>query len=185
MKNLPDRLPVFVLDDGVLLPGAVARLQTEEDSSALARKLLKSGERRVVVALSKAESELGVHAIASLARVEAVSPDGGVLLTVQGRVRVLELGEEEPVPTGRVEEIELPAGATSTEVEALALEARKLARDILAMLPGVPEDLPRNIARLRDPGALADLLTHYVPAAAVEKQKILEAFDPPSGSGSS
>ena len=178
MKNLPERLPVFVLDDGVLLPGAIARLETEEHGAALARKLLKSGERRVVVALSQEESELGVHSIASLARVEAVSPDGGVLVTVQGRVRVLELGEEEPLPTGRVEEIELPAAATGTEVEALALEARKLAREILAMLPGVPEDLARNIARMRDPGALADLLTHYVPAAASEKQKILETFDP-------
>ena len=178
MNNLPERLPVFVLDDGVLLPGAVARLETEEHGAELARKLLKSGERRVVVALSKEESELGVHSIASLARVEAVAPDGGVLVTVQGRVRVLELGEEEPLPTGRVEEVELPAAVTGPEVEALALEARKLAREILAMLPGVPEDLGRSIARMRDPGALADLLTHYVPAAASEKQKILETFDP-------
>ena len=177
MTTLPERLPVFVLDDGVLLPGAVARLETEEKGAALARGLLASGERRVVVALSEEESDLGVHAIASLARVEAVSPDGGVLVTVQGRVRVLELGEEEPVPTGRVEEIVLPAAATGTEVEALALEARKLARDILALLPGVPQDLARSIARLRDPGALADLLTHYVPAAAAEKQKILETLD--------
>jgi len=178
LKILTERLPVFVLDDGVLLPGAVARLETEEPGAALARKLLKSGERRVVVALSKEESELGVHSIASLARVEAVSPDGGVLVTVQGRVRVLELGEEEPLPTGRVEEVELPAAVTGTEVEALALEVRKLAKEILAMLPGVPEDLGRSIARMRDPGALADLLTHYVPAAALEKQKILETFDP-------
>ena len=177
MKNLPERLPVFVLDDGVLLPGAVARLETEEKGAALARGLLKSDERRVVVALSEGESDLGVHAVASLARVEAVSPDGGVLVTVQGRVRVLELGDEEPVPTGRVEEIALPAAATGTEVEALAHEARKLARDILDLLPGVPADLARNIARMRDPGALADLLTHYVPAAALEKQKILETLD--------
>ncbi len=177
MKNLPDRLPVFVLDDSVLLPGAVARLETEEHGAALARGLLESGERRVVVALSEDESDLGVHAVASLARVEAVSPDGGVLVTVQGRVRVLELGDEEPVPTGRVEEIALPAATNGTEVEALAHEARRLSREILALLPGVPEDLARNIARLRDPGALADLLTHYVPAAALEKQKILETLD--------
>ncbi len=177
MKNLPDRLPVFVLDDGVLLPGAVARLETEARGAALARGLLETGERRVVVALSEEDSDLGVHVVASLARVEAVSPDGGVLVTVQGRVRVLELGEEEPVPTGRVEEIALPEPATGTEVEALAHEARKLAREILALIPGVPQDLARNIARMKDPGALADLLTHYVPAAVLEKQKILETLD--------
>jgi ATP-dependent Lon protease len=177
LKNLPDRLPVFVLQNGVLLPGAVARLETEEKGTAMARELLASQERRVAVALSADDTELGVHPIAALAQIEGVSPDGGVLVSVKGRVRVLELDDKEPLPGGRVELVEVPAAA-GTEVEALALEARKLARDILALLPGVPEHVSRGIDQIRDPGALADMLAHHVPAAAMEKQRILEALDP-------
>ncbi len=177
MTNLPDRLPVFVLDDAVLLPGAVARLSTEEDGVAFAQSLLGSSERRVAVALSAEGTELGVHEVAALARVEGVSQDGGVIVSVTGRVRLLELDDGEPLPVGKAELLETPA-ASGTEVEALALEARKLARDILALLPGMPPAMAQSLEQIRDAGALADLLAHHLPASAAEKQQILEALDP-------
>jgi ATP-dependent Lon protease len=177
LKNLPDKLPVFVLDEAVLLPGAVARLETEEKGTAMARSLLGSDERRVAVALSAEETELGIHQVAALAQVEEVSPDGGVIVTVKGRVRVLELDDGTPLPLGRVELLEVPP-ASGAEVEALALEVRKLARDIFALLPAVPAQFAQGFDQIRDPGALADLLAHHLPAAAAEKQQILEALDP-------
>jgi len=173
----PKRLPVFVLEDAVLLPGAVARLETDEAGAAMARKLAREDDKRVVVALSTDENELGVHPVAALARVEGVGPDGGVIVTVTGRVRVLELDEAEPAPTARVEEIAEPV-ASGAEVEALALEARRLARDILALLPGVPPHVARSLDQIKDPGALADVLAHHVPADAAEKQKALSTLDP-------
>ena len=172
------KLPVFVLEDAVLLPGAVARLDTDSSGAAQARKIARSEEKRVVVALST-ESDLGVHPIAALARVEGVSKDGGVIVAAVGRVRVLEIGEGEPLPAARVEEIEeSQAPGTGVEVEALALEARRLARDILALLPGVPPQVSHALDGIRDPGALADLLAHHVPADAADKQRVLEALDP-------
>src|SRR5947208_1942084 len=86
LKNLPAKLPVFVLEDGVLFPGAVARLETEPAGAQHARELLGSPEKRAVVALN-AETDLGVHPIAALARVEAVGADGGVIVAVIGRGR--------------------------------------------------------------------------------------------------
>jgi len=71
-KKLELKLPVFVLEDAVLLPGAVARLDTDASGAALARAAAASEDKRVVVALST-ESELGVHPMATLARVEAVA----------------------------------------------------------------------------------------------------------------
>ena len=179
-KRLPFDLPVFVLEDAVLLPGAVVRLDTDPDGASEARKLVRSGEKRVVVALS-AESELGVQPVATLARVEGVSRDGGVdggvIVTAIGRVRVLGFKEGQPLPSARVEEVGVPA-ASGTEVEALALEARRLARDILALLPGIPAQVGQALDGITDPGALADLLTHHVPADSAEKQKVLETIDP-------
>src|SRR5438067_2437077 len=179
-KRLPFDLPVFVLEDAVLLPGAVVRLDTDPDGASEARKLVRSGEKRVVVALS-AESELGVQPVATLARVEGVSRDGvvdgGVIVTAIGRVRVLGFKEGQPLPSARVQEVVVPA-ASGTEVEALALEARRLARDILALLPGIPAQVGQALDGITDPGALADLLTHHVPADSAEKQKVLETIDP-------
>src|SRR5207302_4157295 len=133
----------------------------------------------VVVAL-RAESELGVQAIAALARVEGVSRDGGVIVAGIGRVRVLGFKEAEPLPSARIEEV-VVAAASGTEVEALAIEARRLARDILALLPGVPAQVGQALDGIADPGALADLLTHHVPAVSAARQKGLESTDPVAG----
>ena len=76
------RLPVFVLEDAVLLPGTVARLDTDSSGAAQARKIARSDEKRVVVALS-AENDLGVHPIATLAAVQGVSKDGGVIVAAR------------------------------------------------------------------------------------------------------
>jgi len=176
-KTVELKLPVFVLEGAVLLPGAVARLETDANGAALVRALSRSDDKRVVVALST-ESELGVHPIAAVARVEGIGRDGGVIVAATGRVRVLEFEDGEgKVPSARVEEIVTPR-AEGTEVEALALEARRLARDILALLPAVPAQVGQALDAVKDPGALADLLTHHVPADVGDKQKVLEAFDP-------
>src|SRR5712664_604320 len=168
-KTVELKLPVFVLEGAVLLPGAVARLETDANGAALVRALSRSDDKRVVVALST-ESELGVHPIAAVARVEGIGRDGGVIVAATGRVRVLEFEDGEgKVPSARAE---------GTEVEALALEARRLARDILALLPAVPAQVGQALDAVKDPGALADLLTHHVPADVGDKQKVLEAFDP-------
>ena len=174
-ETLELTLPVFVLEDAVLLPGAVVRLETDASGAALAQGLSRAEEKRVVVALS-AESDLGVRPIATLARVEGVGRDGGVIVAGLGRVRVLAFEEGEP-PRVRVEEVAVPP-AEGTEVEALALEARRLARDILGLLPAVPPQVGRALDAIKDAGALADLLVHHVPAEPEQKQKALETLDP-------
>ncbi|HUJ29020.1 MAG TPA: endopeptidase La [Myxococcales bacterium] len=179
MENLTNaKLPLFVLEGAVLLPGGVARLETDQEGAERVRALAgKSAEqRRVVVALSTDDHELGVQPIATLARVEAVAGDGGVIVSAVGRVQVIEIGDEQPLPMASVELLE-PARAAGAEIEALVLEARRLARDILAFLPGVPAELAQSIDAIKDPGALADALAHQLPVEPAEKQKVLESLD--------
>ncbi|HEX9578803.1 MAG TPA: LON peptidase substrate-binding domain-containing protein, partial [Myxococcales bacterium] len=168
--NLPSTLPVFALEDAVLLPGAIVRLETDEARAELARSL---PGRHVVVALSK---ESGVHEMATLARVEQVDRDSGVIVTGLQRVHLSAFEEREPVPEARVDAVEVPAGE-GTEVEALALEARRLSREIFALLPAVASEVVARIDGVRDPGALADLLAHYVPAKLEDKLRALETID--------
>src|SRR5260370_14657385 len=157
MENpLRTKLPLFVLDDAVLLPGAVARLETDETGASTARSLARSDERRVAVALSTEGTELSVYPIAALARVEGVAADRGVIVSAIGPAPVLSVEETGQLPRAEVEILE-PQQASGTEVEALALEARRLARDILALLPSVPAEVSRNLHQIRDPGGAADL----------------------------
>ena len=44
-------------------------------------------------------------------------------------------------------------------------------------MPGISGDLPVRIDAVRDPGALADLLAHYVPAKLEEKLRFLQTID--------
>jgi len=166
--NLPALLPLLVLDDGVLLPGGVARLETDEAGASM----LRAAGAHVAVALRK---DAGVHEIGTLARIEQI--DGSaVIVSALERVRIDEVDERKPIPQARVQKVEVRE-AQGTEIEALALEARRLAREIVALMPGISGDLPVRIDAVRDPGALADLLAHYVPAKLEEKLRFLQTSD--------
>jgi ATP-dependent Lon protease len=162
-------IPVFVLDDAVLLPGGVARLEVATDVK------LSQGAR-VVVALSSEETDLGVHEIASLGSVRGVV-DGAVIVHVSGRARILSMDESEPLPLATIEEVPVRT-ASGTEVEALVLEARRLAADIFELLPAMPAEALQRLTSVRDASALADLLGHAVPADVSDKQAVLEELDP-------
>jgi ATP-dependent Lon protease len=162
-------IPVFVLDDAVLLPGGVARLEVQTEVS------LAQGAR-VLVALSSEETDLGVHAVASIGTVRG-TVEGGVIVTISGRARILAMDESEPLPFASIEELPVQT-ASGTEVEALMHEARRLAGEIFALLPGMPQEALQRLTSIREPGAFADLLAHAVPAEPIEKQKVLEALDP-------
>jgi ATP-dependent Lon protease len=162
-------IPVFVLNDAVLLPGGVARLEVAGEVS------LREGSK-VLVALSSEDTDLGVHSIAAVGTVRNIV-EGGVIVSVSGRARILELDETEPLPFAKAEEL-AEQTAAGTEIEALMYEARKLAGEIFQLLPGMPMEALQRLTSLRDPGAFADLLAHAVPAEPAEKQKVLEALEP-------
>jgi ATP-dependent Lon protease len=170
--ELPSTLPVFILEDSVLLPGAIARLETEGPGAEQAQSLFRAGDP-LVVALRKQDD---VHELATLVRIERFDSSAGLIVTALKRVRISSLEDGEPVPKARVEAVEIPPAA-GTEVEALALEARRLAREIFALLPVVPAEAVERIEGVSDPGALADLLAHYVPAKLEEKLRALQTVD--------
>ena len=169
-------LPLFVLEEAVLLPGAVARLETHAEGIALARSLLASGKRQVVVALRKGDGdELKVHDVGVLARLEDAS-DEGIVVSGHERVRITRVADGPANAEADFEVLTLPP-AEGAEVQALALEAKKLSREILALLPGIPREVSQAVDQIRDPHALADMLAFRVPGKLAEKQRALETLD--------
>src|SRR6185295_8471423 len=65
----------------------------------------------------------------------------------------------------------------SPEVEARFVVLRNQVREILDLLPQVPQELRETLEAITAPGALADLAAAYLDAKPEEKQEILEAVD--------
>lgn len=69
-------------------------------------------------------------------------------------------------------------GVKATESEALALQLRERATELLSLLPSVPAELIHALQTTRQTSALADITASVVDAETNEKQALLEMLDP-------
>ncbi len=176
--ELPPTLPVFAQDEMVLFPGTAAAVEVEDDVAESARKRMEQNDGLVLVGFPEGE---GLRKIGTVARVTQVgrNDQGQRIVVLEGlqRVAVVEVVTREPLVARVLALPRAQPAVNKSKVEALAHEAKRLSREILAMLAGVPPEVGQQIQSLSDPGALADLLAFRVPAEAMEKQEALEALD--------
>ncbi|MDP1559080.1 MAG: endopeptidase La [Nitrosomonas sp.] len=92
------------------------------------------------------------------------------------RFRIVELVEGYPFIAARVINIEEPA-QVSTQAEALALQLRERAVEILSLLPGVPAELAHALQATRAPSDLADITASLLDTEVSEKQMLLETVN--------
>ena len=76
----------------------------------------------------------------------------------------------------RIEIIAEPA-EVSTQAEALGLQLRERAVEILSLLPGVPAELAHALQATRAPSQLADIVASLIDAEVGEKQVLLETLN--------
>ncbi len=89
------------------------------------------------------------------------------------RFRIEAMVEGYPFLAARVQRITEPA-QVSTQAEALGLQLRERAIEILSLLPGVPAELAHSLQAARAPSHLADIVASLIDAEVVEKQLLLE-----------
>jgi ATP-dependent Lon protease len=122
----------------------------------------------------------GLHDIGTLARIvqHGDQHDEQIHLICQGlrRVRIGALAGGQLYLAARVEPIDEEAAA-STRIEALALQLREKAAEILTLLPGVPAELAHALQSARAPAHLADIVAGLLDAEVAEKQHLLETLD--------
>jgi ATP-dependent Lon protease len=118
--------------------------------------------------------------VGTLAKVvQHVDPDEKLQHAVcQGvaRFRIEALVEGYPFLAARVQRLEEPA-EVSTKAEALGLQLRERAVEILSLLPGAPAELAHTLQTVRAPSHLADIVASLLDAEVVEKQMLLETLD--------
>ena len=175
-------LPVrnLVLFPGTVLPVAISR----ERSLAAAQEAVRAHGKIGFLLQHDPETQNpgpgDLHRIGTVASIVryVTGQDGTHHLVVQGerRFRVLDFQEGMPFMMARVEYI-TDAATTSNEVEARALNLKRLASEAVTLLPQAPAELANAIQAVESPSALVDLVASFMDVKALEKQQLLETLN--------
>ena len=169
----------FVLFPGVIMPVSLGRARTVAGAVEAVKNKLRIGFLLQQDPKEELPDYEGLHRIGTVASVirHSANEDGTYQLVVQGekRYRVLDFQQGTPFLMARVEL--LPETKISTEIEARSLNLKKLAVDVIHLLPQAPAELAHAVQSIESPEALADLVASFIDTSVEEKQKLLETLD--------
>ena len=166
-----------VLFPHVLMPITVGRVKS---IAAVEHALQSAAPVGIVLQKDASVDDPGLDALCRIGTMANIvrhlsSADGLRHAVCQGveRFRIEELVEGYPFLAARVKRIDEPE-QVSTQAEALALQLRERAVEILSLLPGVPAELAHALQATRAPSHLADITASLLDTEVNEKQMLLE-----------
>ncbi len=169
-----------VLFPHMLLPVTVGR---EKSLAAIAHAVQEKLPVGIVLQRDAQVDDPGREALFDVGTLATVShvtatEDWQQHLLCQGlqRFRIVELLPGYPFLAARIEPHE-EATTFSAEAEALALQLRERAMELLSLLPSVPAELSHAVRATRTPGQLAELTASLIDVDTEEKQQLLETFN--------
>ena len=185
--DIPEVLAVLPIRDVVVFPMISLPLFVGRPSSVMALEHAVESHKLVLLVAQKEGSvenpALGdlfeVGTVASVVRMLKL-PDGRVKVLIQGhkRVRILELAQEEPFLSVRVEVLEEPKLTDiPLEVEALMRNVKEKIEKII-QLRDMPLEVMAVVNNIAEPGVLADLVASNLRLKIEEWQAVLELVDP-------
>ena len=183
--TLPLELPILPLRNSVFFPGAVMPLTIGRTKTIRLIEEAKQ-ERSLLGIITQRAPEIDdpspeeMYTIGTAARIIKLARTGkdGFNIVVEGvtRFRVEEFSQTDPFFSARIVALE-DEGVGDVEVEALALNLRNTAREVIDLLPEIPVMAKQLLDSILAPGHLADLITANIDATIEEKQEILEAIN--------
>ncbi len=185
-EDIPSVLPILPLRNSVFFPGGVLPLAVgRQKTIALIKDAVRDDQVIGVVTQRKAEEEdpgaADLHQMGTVARIVKLLKMGedNYSLVVQGlaRFRVVELVQEHPYLKARIEPVEDKTSLDEVEIEALGINLKKLAREVIEMMPELPAAATELVESITQPGHLADLIAANVDVPIEEKQQVLETVD--------
>lgn len=180
-----EELLIVPVRNMILFPGVVLPLMLGRERSVLSVRAAVAEERPIGLLLQHDEQmeEPGPEDLYRVGTVGEImrywtNPDGRHQAVCQGvtRFEIVEYVQTEPVLIARVrrvEEVEPPTRAIEARFRAL----KQRAQDVLALSPGMPEDMAQAVDGIESPAMLADLVATFLEVSAEEKQAMLETFD--------
>ncbi len=184
--DIPQVLPILPLRNSVFFPGGVLPLAVgRQKTIALIKDAVRDDQVIGVVTQRKAEEEdpgaADLYSMGTVARIVKLLKMGedNYSLVVQGlaRFRVLDLVQESPYLKARIDAVEDKTSSENVEVEALGINLKKLAREVIELMPELPAAATELVESITHPGHLADLIAANVDVPIEEKQAVLETVD--------
>lgn len=181
-----DVVPLIPMRNLVLFPHVMTAVSVGRDKSIAALRYALDGATHVGIVLQKNPSDDdpafgALHAVGTLAMVvHHVEPAEGQHQAVcQGvqRFRMLAPVHGHPFLAARIQLIAERAD-DSAEAEALTLQLRERAIELMSVLPSVPAELLHALQTTRGPSALADIIASVIDAELHERQALLETIAP-------
>jgi ATP-dependent Lon protease len=181
----PDGLILIPVRNLVLFPGMVAPVSIGRERSIAAAQEAARSERPIGILLQRdAAAELPepaqMHTVGTVASIVRylTAQDGSHHIVCQGqqRFRVTEFLAGYPFLAARVEN--LPEETEDRPpVQALLIQLKQRASEIMSLLPQVPPELARSMQGIGPAGAYADFMAGMMDIGLEEKQDILATLD--------
>jgi ATP-dependent Lon protease len=180
-----DVLIILPVRNMVLFPGMIAPVTVNRAKTVAGVQEAVRTERKLGLLLQRQPdiddpTPADLHTTGTVAGVlrYAALPNGGHQLVVQGerRFRVLDFQPGLPFHLARVEY--LPgASAGGADVEARAINLKRLALEALELLPGAPVELGNVVQSMDSAEGLADLIASFLDVKPADKQALLETAE--------
>jgi ATP-dependent Lon protease len=180
-----DMLIILPVRNLVLFPGTVLPVTINRERSLAAAQEAVRAKRKIGFLLQhdpdtqnpEADDLHKVGTVASIVRY-VTGQDGTHHVVAQGerRFRVLDFLPGLPFLMARVEYLP-DAPHISNEVEARALNLKRLAAEAISLLPQAPAELNNAIQGVESPAMLVDLVASFMDVKTVEKQQLLESLE--------
>jgi ATP-dependent Lon protease len=183
---VPDVLPVLPLRNTVAFPLAVLPLAIGQPRSVRLVDEVMRGNRLLALVAQRTQTAEAppdeLHRIGTVGVIHQLTraQDGTLHIVVQGleRIRLLDFVTGQPYLVARVQAHPDQVPASTTDAEAIRRAAAELFRRLVALMPGLPDELTAAAESL-DARQLAYLIASVAPLETAVRQEVLE-LDPVS-----
>ncbi|MEE2941356.1 MAG: LON peptidase substrate-binding domain-containing protein, partial [Planctomycetota bacterium] len=169
-----EELLIVPVRNMILFPGVVLPLMLGRERSVVSVRAAVAEERPIGLLLQHDEQmeEPGPKDLYRVGTVGEImrywtNPDGRHQAVCQGmsRFEIVEFVQTDPVLIARVRRIDEVEPATRA-IEARFRALKQRAQDVLALSPGMPEDMAQAVEGIDSPAMLADLVATFLEVSA-------------------
>lgn len=180
-----DELILIPVRDFILFPGLIAPLAINRASSIAAAQSAARNARKVGILLQRdvqldeltAEGLYSIGTVATVLRyITTRNGTHNIVCHGEQRFRVIEFSKTSPYLVAKVELLDEKEENTP-EIEAHMLQVRTHMRELISLMPQLPEDLGEAITQMTSPSMLADFVASLLDLKIEEKQDLLETLD--------
>ncbi|MHA1288762.1 MAG: LON peptidase substrate-binding domain-containing protein, partial [Candidatus Thorarchaeota archaeon] len=185
--DFDSELPLLPIRNMIMFPGAVVPLDVGRAKSVAIIDKLEHLDNQVIALFSQKDPEVDdpseddLYDVGCAVKVVKVlkHTSGNYSVIVQGisRIEIEDVLQSDPFMKVNVRRIPEDNNGYDVELEALAIALKDTAKQVVSLLPELPQEAVELIDSIQEPNRLADLIAANIDTPPEDKYKILESID--------